>query len=123
MASIVKRNKKYAVVFSYITEEGEKKQKWETFPTKAEAAQRKKIIEYEQSQGTFIVPSSTTIEELLNEYVEVYGKNAWSISTYSNRLKLINNYILPLIGDIKIDDVIPRMMDKFYMSLTKVNLK
>ena len=30
MASIIKRKKNYSVVYSYIDENGEKKQKWET---------------------------------------------------------------------------------------------
>lgn len=33
------------------------------------------------------------------------------------------NYIIPLIGDIKLDDVTPRLMDNFYQSLTKVKPK
>ena len=31
MASIVKRKSKYSVVYSYYDEQGEKKQKWETW--------------------------------------------------------------------------------------------
>lgn len=34
MASIQKRGKKYAVVYTYDDSKGEKKQKWETFITK-----------------------------------------------------------------------------------------
>ena len=38
MASIVKRKKKYSVVYTYTDEAGNKRQKWETFDTNAEAA-------------------------------------------------------------------------------------
>ena len=31
MASIVKRKKKYSVVYTYVDESGKKRQKWETF--------------------------------------------------------------------------------------------
>ena len=37
MASIVKRKKKYSVVYTYTDENGNKRQKWETFETNAEA--------------------------------------------------------------------------------------
>ena len=37
MASIVKRKKKYSVVYTYTDENGNKRQKWETFDTNAEA--------------------------------------------------------------------------------------
>ena len=123
MASIKKRNNKYCVIYSYKNENGETHQKWETFDSMAEAKKRKTEVEYEQSLGTFIVSNATTVADLLEEYVEVYGKNKWSISSYSSRLGMINNYINPLIGDIKLEDLTPRMMDKFYISLTKVKTK
>ncbi len=37
MASIVKRKKKYSVVYTYTDENGNKRQKWETFETNSEA--------------------------------------------------------------------------------------
>lgn len=49
MASIVKRKKKYSVVYTYTDENGNKRQKWETFETNAEAKKRKLQVEYEQS--------------------------------------------------------------------------
>lgn len=45
MASIQKRGKKYAVVYTYDDSKGEKKQKWETFITKKEALKRKAAVE------------------------------------------------------------------------------
>lgn len=54
MASIVKRKKKYSVVYTYTDENGNKRQKWETFETNAEAKKRKLQVEYEQESGTFI---------------------------------------------------------------------
>ena len=47
MASIVKRKKKYAVVYNYTDENGVKRQKWETYPTLAEAKKRKNEVEYQ----------------------------------------------------------------------------
>ena len=34
MATIIKRKKAYSVVYNYVDENGETKQKWETVPTK-----------------------------------------------------------------------------------------
>ena len=45
MASIVKRKKKYSVVYTYTDENGNKRQKWETFDTNAEAKKRKLQVE------------------------------------------------------------------------------
>ena len=69
MASIVKRKKKYSVVYTYTDENGNKRQKWETFETNAEAKKRKLQVEYEQESGTFIPPSAKTVNDLLDEYM------------------------------------------------------
>ena len=73
MASIVKRKKKYSVVYTYTDENGNKRQKWETFETNAEAKKRKLQVEYEQESGTFIPPSAKTVNDLLDEYMSIYG--------------------------------------------------
>ena len=123
MASIVKRKKKYSVVYSYTDENGVKRQKWETFATNAEAKKRKVQVEFEQETGTFIAPSAKTVSDLLEEYMSIYGVNTWALSTYEARRSLIFNYITPLIGDIKLEDLTPRTMDKFYQSLLSVKAK
>ena len=102
MASIVKRKKKYSVVYTYTDENGNKRQKWETFETNAEAKKRKLQVEYEQASGTFIPPSAKTVNDLLDEYMSIYGVNTWAMSTYESRKSLIANYIRPLIGDMKL---------------------
>ena len=123
MASIVKRKNRYSVVYSYTDENGVKRQKWETFETNAEAKKRKVQVEFEQDTGTFIVPNAKTVSDLLEEYMSIYGVNTWAMSTYEARRSLIFNYINPLIGDMKLDDVTPRTMDKFYQSLLSVKAK
>ena len=81
MASIVKRKKKYSVVYTYTDENGNKRQKWETFETNAEAKKRKLQVEYEQESGTFIPPSAKTVNDLLDEYM-----SSRSFLRYSDRL-------------------------------------
>ncbi|WP_148411604.1 tyrosine-type recombinase/integrase [Murimonas intestini] len=123
MATIVKRKKRYSVVYVYTDENGEKRQKWETFTTNAEAKKRKMQIEFEQTAGRFILPNANTISDLLEEYMSIYGVNTWAMSTYEARRSLIFNYIQPLIGDMKLGDITPRTMDKFYQSLLRVKSK
>lgn len=123
MASIVKRKSKYSVVYTCADEDGVKRQKWETFSSHAEAKKRKAQIEFQQSTGTFIVPTSKTVKELLDDYVSIYGVNTWSMSTYEGHKSIIDNYIIPIIGDVKLADVTPKMMDKYYQSLLIVKCK
>lgn len=76
--------------------------------------------EDEQESGTFIPPSAKTVNDLLDEYMSIYGVNTWAMSTYESRKSLIANYIRPLIGDMKLEDVTPRIMDKYYRDLLSV---
>jgi len=120
MASIVKRRNRYSVVYTYTDETGDTKQKWETFSTNAEAKKRKLQVEFEQSSNTLIAPNAKTVNDLLEEYTTIYGVNKWAMSTYEARRGLMFNYIFPMIGDMKLDDINPRVMDKYYRSLLKV---
>lgn len=77
MASIQKRGKKYAVVYNYTDSADIKRQKWETYATKKEAAVRKAQVENEINNGTFIPPSSVTVRDfwqtLLSSMVQSGG--------------------------------------------------
>ena len=75
MASIVQRGKKHCVVYKIDFGDGKPRQKWETFDTAAEAKRRKTEIEYHQSIGNLAIPKCTTLDDLLKEYVSLYGKS------------------------------------------------
>ncbi len=123
MATIVKRNNKYAVVYSYLDEKGNRKQKWESYDTHSEAKKRKAEVEYEQINGVFIIPNAVTVKELLEEYAAIYGVNKWALSTYTSNLALIKNYINPYIGDMEIKELTPRVMDRYFQNLLHVKQK
>lgn len=65
MASIRKRRGKYVVVYYYTNENGEQKQKWESYDTEEEAKTRKAEVEYKQQVKRFIAPSKLTIRSML----------------------------------------------------------
>ena len=119
MASIQKRGKKYAVVYTYDDSKGEKKQKWETFITKKEALKRKAAVENEINNGTFIPPSELTVKDFLRDFVELYGTKRWGLSVYASNNGLISNYINPLIGDEIVQDINRRSVDQFIQKLQK----
>ncbi len=120
MASIQKRNNKYAVVYRCQDPTGKSKQKWETFDTYTQAKERKIQIESEQLNGTFIPPSATTISEFLELFVELYGTKNWGLSTYGKNKRIISNYIDPIIGDIKLQSLTSLMIEKYYNQLLKM---
>lgn len=120
MASIIKRRKKFSVVYRYTDENGNERQKWESFGTMAEAKKRKLEVEFKQKNNEFIAPTMKTLDDLMAEYMSIYGVNTWSISTYEGRKALISNYISPIIGNMKLEELTPRVMDKYYRDLLTV---
>ena len=71
MATIIKRGKKYSVVYNYVNDKGETKQKWESFESEKAAKKRKAEVEYQADQGTFIPPSKQTVREFLADFVSL----------------------------------------------------
>lgn len=119
MASIIKRKKAYSVVYSYTDEKSETKQKWETWHTHQEALKRKAEIENQQFTGVFIPPNNQTIADFMYDFVSLYGEKKWGVSTYDSNCGLIANYINPIIGDLKVQEVTTRTADKFVQTLQK----
>jgi len=119
MASIQKKNNKYCVVYYCKDTEGKRKQKWETYDTKNEAKIRKAEIELKEKKGGIIVSNCKTLEDLINEYVELYGKDRWALSTYDGNMSLLKNYILPIIGKTPLTDINTRFLEIYYKTLTK----
>lgn len=69
--------------------------------------------------GSFTIPNCSTMSELLDEYVELYGKTKWSISMYTNNTGLIRNYIKPIIGKSRLNELTARSLEQYYKVLLK----
>lgn len=119
MATVRKRGKVYNVIYDYRDTEGKIKQKWETYKTLQEARKRQKEIEYQKEIGRFVVPRCETLGDLLEEYVALYGKDKWALSTYESNIAKINNYILPMIGHMRLTEINTRFLERFYKQLQK----
>lgn len=117
MAAIVFRNNKYNVVYSIKDDNGKRKQKWEPYKTETEAKKRKAEIEFQRKTAELTIPNCSNLKELLQEYVDLYGKTKWSLTAYRNNTGLINHYILPLIGKMKLEEITPRVLEKYYNTL------
>ena len=119
MASIIKRNNRFCVVYHYLETDGQRKQKWETFKNMTEAKLRLKEVEYKEQLGTFIVPKCKTVNELMDEYIALYGRNKWALSTYNANTSVVRNYIRPIIGDRKLTEITPRFLERYYQQLLR----
>lgn len=86
MASIVKRKSKYSVVYSYYDEQGEKKQKWETWGTMKEAKKRKpaEFYTWDKLRRATGVDRRVTVREMLDK---IFG----AIPSFKSKKELVND--------------------------------
>lgn len=64
----MKRGDSYSVRYKYKDHSGKPCEGWESFKTKKEAQERKITVEKELLDGTFLVPDTMTVEEMLYKY-------------------------------------------------------
>jgi hypothetical protein len=89
MASIMKRGNTYSVRYNYKDHAGKPCKGWETFKTKAEAQERKITVEKELLDGTFLVPDTMTVEEMLYKWIPIQSsKHKWSPKTYTQSVAM-----------------------------------
>ena len=67
MASIVIRKGKYCVSYRIEDESGRKRQRWETFETKADAVARKQEIEHGFTTIPLEITSIKTVSDMMHE--------------------------------------------------------
>ena len=140
MATVIQRKSNFSVVYSYM-EDDVRKQKWDSCSSRKEANIRKAFIEYYQKEnGSVLVPLAEQLKEereiaqldkqnpteeitlsaFLEKFVLIYGTSKWAVSTYSNKLSTINNYINPYLGDLKLSQLTTQRLSEYYISLLKV---
>ena len=120
MASITKRGNAYSVRYTYTDHHGKPCQGWETFKTKKEAQERKVTVEKELQDGTFLVPDSMTVEEMLYKWIPIQSsKHKWAPKTYSQTVSMVQNLIVPYIGKRKVQDLRTYDIEQFYAALSR----
>ena len=106
MASIMKRGDSYSVRYKYKDHSGKPCEGWESFKTKKEAQERKITVEKELLDGTFLVPDTTTVEEMLYKWIPIQStKHKWSPKTYTQSVAMVQNLIVPYIGKRKVQEL------------------
>ena len=120
MASIMKLGNTYSVRYTYTDHHGKPCQGWETFKTKKEAQERKITVEKELQDGTFLVPDSMTVEEMLYKWIPIQSsKHKWAPKTYSQTVSMVQNLIVPYIGKRKVQDLRTYDIEQFYAALSR----
>lgn len=59
------------------------------------------------------------MSDFLYDFVSTYGEKKWGASMYDSQNALIANYINPIIGDLEVQSITPRVVDKYIQTLQK----
>lgn len=122
MASIqTKGNKTYVVYWAVNSVTGKNEQFWD--PVEEDQAEIRKLeVEYEKAKNIFVPRNIQRINEYLDIFVEIYGSANWSPNNYGKNISIINNYVRPLIGNIRIHDFSSLHAAKFLNDLFRVKM-
>lgn len=120
MASVMKRGNTYSVRYKYKDHSGKPCEGWESFKTKKEAQERKVTVEKELLDGSFLVPDTMTVEEMLYKWIPIQStKHKWSPKTYTQSVAMVQNLIVPYIGSRKVQDLRTYDIESFYATLAR----
>ena len=94
---------------------GKRKQKTQSgFKTKKEAQAALAELNNSVDKGLYIEPHKKIFKEFAMEYVNSIYKNKVKASTFERTVSLLNNQILPWFKEIKLDDIDPFVVNRFY---------
>ena len=125
MASCHRKGNKWYVVISVKDEStGKYDTEWMPFEDEAEALRVCSEITEEEKQKKAnkrayraVTNATRTIRQLVWEYIDIVGVSKWSPTTYTNNVSRAENYILPHIGDMRVQDCNVLLMDKYFAKL------
>ncbi|MGG4498447.1 tyrosine-type recombinase/integrase [Brevibacillus reuszeri] len=124
MAYFRKRNEKWSFTIDIgIDENGKRKQKTLSgFNTKKEAQVACAELVNKVSRGEYIEQTNKTLREFMNEWMDLQIKQTVRISTYENYYRAINKRILPVLGHLKLKEITPAHIQRFYKELVEEGL-
>lgn len=76
----------------------------------------------EISQGTFVTPSTDTLDEYLNEWLKNSAKQKLSPRTYTHQVFCLDRYVRPELGARKLSSLQPLDLQELYTRLRQRGL-
>ena len=73
--------------------------------------------------GKMVVLHCKNVKELMEEYITLYGKSRPALyHTYSSNVSMINNYIVPIIGGDKLENINTRFIESIISDCSGLRL-
>lgn len=111
----------YVKLYYRTSEQGKQVVKWQTYKTKSEAIKALKLFEINKADNNVIEPHSITIEQFLEHWMNSIVKMKCEETTIYGYENIINNHIIPYLGECKISDItVSKILDYMaYLSSEK----
>ncbi len=93
---------------------GDGKRKQYYGKTQKEAHEKLRKAQRELEKGTLVTGPQQTIEQYLTYWLEEVHKSSLKVSTYVKYRKVINTYIVPALGNIKLEKLTPQHVQSLY---------
>jgi len=98
-------------------EDGHRHRQYKTFPTLAAARKARDEFLIERAQARLIIPSETTLDNWLDEWMEeIIVPNRAGTTVYGYR-EIIKNHLSPALGDIPLQKLSPKDLQHYYAHL------
>ncbi|MFZ5597848.1 MAG: tyrosine-type recombinase/integrase [Bacillota bacterium] len=89
------------------------------FLTKKEAEMELAKAISRLADGEYIEPTNQTVAEYLTHWLETYGKHNLAESTYVSYRNIIVNHLIPHLGNIPLQKLLPAHLQNYYYSTLK----
>lgn len=93
---------------------GDGKRKQFYTKTQKEAYEKLRKAQRELEQGTLVTGPQQTVEQYLTYWLEEVHKSSLKVSTYVKYRKVINSYIIPALGNMKLEKLTPQHVQSLY---------
>src|SRR6266567_3535724 len=96
-----------------ITLEGHTRKRY-YYKTEREAVEGRRLLLNQLAQGTLATGPQKTVKDYLEEWLENVQKDRLRTSSYVKYKKLINSYIVPALGHIRLQKLTPQQVQSLY---------
>src|SRR5579859_872737 len=93
---------------------GDGKRKFYYVKSQKEGIEKLRKAQRELEQGTLVTAPQQTVEQYLTYWLEEVHKSSLKVSTYVKYRKVIHTYIVPALGNVKLEKLTPQHVQSLY---------
>ena len=93
---------------------GRRRQKKVSAPTKKQAEQKAREVLHAADRGRYTADGRILVRDYLPKWLDIFGSGAWEPTTYRRAAGIVNNHLIPEIGDVQLDRLNAGVFSQLY---------